>query len=353
MENRIKGSIICSALGDALGAPHELRTKSGVYTGRLQYTTTITRRFHSSIILPSGAVTDDTQMTFALLQSLIRNKSFNKSDVILSYMEWANRKPDCLGVNTRMLFRNIKTLRGYESRKKKLNENNQSIGSLMRVSALAFLPLSLSDTELREIIDTDTKITNLHNNNLVCNIVHVMLIRGCLQNKSKVELFEMALNFTEEFKDIAPEACSAILQALHNEVRCLCNVIIPDVDVDANTTTKIKLKNDEQVKPVPRLKNDKGWVCHGIYCSVLGLFHFETPYSAIDAIIRMGGDTDTNAKIAGDLLGAYYGFDVLNSSLSGCSEEQSLHNITLLLQVNEELTNIDETVHSVCNLFNL
>lgn len=339
MENRIKGSIVCSSLGDALGAPHELRTKSGIYTGRLQYTTTITRRFHSSIILPIGAATDDTQMTFALLQSLIRNKSFNKSDVILSYMEWANRKPDCLGVNTRMLFRNIKTLRGYESRKKKLNANNQSIGSLMRISALAFLPLSLSDKELREIIDTDTKITNLHNNNLVCNIVHVMLIRGCLQGKSKLELFEMALNFTEEFKDIAPESCSAILQALNNQVRYLCNVIIPDVEV--NTTTKIKLKHD------------KGWVCHGIYCSVLGLFHFETPYSAIDAIIRMGGDTDTNAKISGDLLGAYYGFDVLNSSLSGHSEEQSLHNITTLLQVNEELTNIDETVHSVCNLLNL
>ncbi len=53
----------------------------------------------------------------------------------------------------------------------------------------------------------------------------------------------------------------------------------------------------------------KGWVLHAIYCA---FYAIRPPVPAayqdrIDEIIRMGGDTDTNAAIAGALLGALFG----------------------------------------------
>jgi ADP-ribosylglycohydrolase len=53
---------------------------------------------------------------------------------------------------------------------------------------------------------------------------------------------------------------------------------------------------------------DKGWVMHGLYCALWSLLQFDTYHDGIDAVIRLGGDTDTNASISGDMLGAFYGY---------------------------------------------
>ena len=76
---------------------------------------------------------------------------------------------------------------------------------------------------------------------------------------------------------------------------------------------------------------NKGHIINAYYCAFWGLFQFDNYKDAIDAIISLGpvegipamicvrgkwkkseiiiGDTDTNAAIAGALLGAYYGYD--------------------------------------------
>jgi hypothetical protein len=48
------------------------------------------------------------------------------------------------------------------------------------------------------------------------------------------------------------------------------------------------------------------------FCAFFGLFMFDDYHNAIDAIIKLPGDTHTNATVTGGLLGAYYGYKHLS-----------------------------------------
>ena len=87
-------------------------------------------------------------------------------------------------------------------------------------------------------------------------------------------------------------------------------------------------------------------VVHAFYCAFWGLFQFEDYKTAIDAIILLSpeegvpakiykpgkwkksqvrvGDTDTNAAIAGALLGAFYGLSTIRSNPITNSNIQTL-----------------------------
>ena len=81
---------------------------------------------------------------------------------------------------------------------------------------------------------------------------------------------------------------------------------------------------------------NKGHIINAYYCAFWGLFQFDNYKDAIDAIICLGpeegqkakiniegkwkkteiivGDTDTNASIAGALLGAFYGYEKITEN---------------------------------------
>jgi hypothetical protein len=64
-----------------------------------------------------------------------------------------------------------------------------------------------------------------------------------------------------------------------------------------------------------------GWFGHALCCSYYALKNFNSFEDAIRYVISLGGDTDTNACIAGALLGAFHGIksmeklDVFNDNL--------------------------------------
>jgi hypothetical protein len=64
---------------------------------------------------------------------------------------------------------------------------------------------------------------------------------------------------------------------------------------------------------------------YGIYCAVYALAHADDYDSAMRHIIGLRGDTDTNACIAGTLLGAVYGYDAL------CRSATFARNVEIML----------------------
>ena len=127
-EDKIAGMLYGAALGDALGAPHELRGKYplNMYNGKLYLDVRLQSRFGLKTG-PIGSTTDDTAMTMALARSLIDNNAFDEEQVVLAYEDFANgtgnrigpnslvrEKVLGLGKNTRALFGNIKTYGGYK-----------------------------------------------------------------------------------------------------------------------------------------------------------------------------------------------------------------------------------------------
>ena len=155
MLDKIKGTLIGLAVGDALGAPHEFRNqRSNIYTGILYLEPFYKFRF-SEITDVIGQYTDDTEMTLVNLRSVLRKQEFDEEDIILSYERWA-KTAKALGRNMRELFKGIKTVRGFRNRWRKKYENTeqnnwtQSNGCLM----LCFLDL--------ETVLNDCRLTNPH-----------------------------------------------------------------------------------------------------------------------------------------------------------------------------------------------
>lgn len=275
-------------------------------------------------ILPVGSVTDDTQMTIYLMKCLIDNKGFDEDQMILSYIDFANTYPTCLGHNTRKLFRSIKTVKGFKARHSKIDHsNNQSIGTLMRASGLAILPRFIDPETLAQIIETEVSITNANPVNIVASFLHVNVLRliydfhlCSVESLSDflVYLKEYINEYIVQYADIAPDFAEAINQAL----TCA--------------------ESGQDLRNVD-IKENKGWVCHGVYCAVWALFSFNDYQSGIDAVVRKGGDCDTTAKIAGDWLGALYGVNAHQED------------IDLVIEVNPILHDIDEIVTNSVDLY--
>jgi len=270
-KDRIKGMILGGALGDALGAPHEFHNQKKNYDGVLDKC--IYFKFQYTPIRNStiGQVTDDTEMTFALYAALIKNGGiYDAETVIFEYMNWAE-SAWALGKNTRTLFKNIKTIKGYRERQSKLTADNQSNGSLMRCS-----PLALLGEDWKNDVREDCRLTNPSPVNIHAELLYVKALRMALAGKSKKEIIQEIVKRATEYK--IPEVSNALHHATFKD------------------------------KPWDLTEN-KGWVLHAFYCAMWGFIHFDDYKSAIDAIILRYGDCDTNAAIAGNLLGAYYGYD--------------------------------------------
>ncbi len=285
--NLIKGTLIGVAVGDALGAPHEFRNqKLDNYTGTLHIEPFYNFRFvkRRDVI---GQYTDDTEMTLTLAKSLVRNKKYNRNDVILSYEKWALKSP-LMGVNTRTLFKGIKTVRGFEKRWNKQHNNilekewSQSNGSMMRCAPLAFIFGNGP-------VIADCKLTNPSRINIDSNIIYVSAVRLAILGYPRITIFKHVSNLstTKETKHV-------LETVLNKELRSVTG-------------------------------KTKGWVLHSLYCSMWSLLYSKNFQEGMDWVINLGGDTDTNAAISGAMLGAIFGYNKLNK------EDITKKNIHILL----------------------
>lgn len=273
LRDKFAGCLIGVAVADALGVPHEFYyQRNNVYTGSLYLIPSFTSRAGSRSDVV-GQISDDTEMTICLLRSIIENNGYVTDKCILAYEEWAAHAK-ALGKNTRALFKNITTVKGFWTRWNKQFKDvdqskwSQSNGSLMRASMLSFL-------DDKEII-TDCQLSNPHPNNIQANLVYSRLMKACLEE----EIDKTAL-------------LNSMLSSFGDDIKTVINQVL---------------------QKIPRIVNTyetKGWVLNALYCAIWGWYNFTTYHEAIDAIIRLGGDTDTNAAIAGGLIGCTLGYNSL------------------------------------------
>lgn len=265
--DRIYGMFMGCVLGDVLGAPHEYRFSKVKYTGSVEHPIERSSRFQGLRKGVIGELTDDSEMTIAILKSLARNKNrYVKDDVIKSYLDFANNC-SLIGKNTRTLFTGIKTVKSYYNRFDKTFPDDtakfsqQSNGCLMRASALALA--SNIDDALQ-----DYAITNPNN---VCKDIvtfFVKLLRNLIQLQGNVKSY-----------------------------------IQENTEVQAYIRSTLADKKD--------VKQQKGWIRNAIYCALYALQNFDNFTDGMSWVIQQGGDTDTNGAIAGALLGCVYGKEQL------------------------------------------
>lgn len=285
LQDKIEGMLAAHAVGDAIGAPHEFKYSKYSYTGKIQYPAEMRSQYQPTKISAIGQVTDDTEMSFALITSLIENNGkWNYSDVVLSYMKWANSKPIGMGKNTRSLLCGVKTVKGYEKRIQKMKNSKESIsqsnGSLMRAHPLVILNLKTAtlDTTLTNPCDVNTSTTK----------VYVWLLKRLIRGNYDQEEIKLLLETLTKKKWCHTEVVVVIRDVLEHHY----------VDVSIN----------------------RGWVLHSLYTGLWCLLNFGNLRKAISKTYRFNivppegkglSDTDTNAAISGALLGAQMGLKKL------------------------------------------
>ncbi len=281
LEDQIRGMLTGVALGDALGSPHEFDKLP--YTGKLEHPARRRSRWRGTKYEVVGQVTDDTEMTLTLANTIANG--YSRDQAVLNYQQWANSKCPTMGTNTRHLFSGVKTVKGYEKRFQtqpigKINYSgaleSQANGSLMRASPLVVLPL--------EEALTDTKITNPSDVNLDATRIYWTMMRLLLEGKDPITVFSSIKNLAT-----SPETKKVIQQVESGEYR------------------------DITVK--------RGWVLHALYCALITITRYGDKFHSFGEcmrwIITLEGDesrsdTDTNAAIAGGLIGCYLGYQRLS-----------------------------------------
>lgn len=252
----------------------------------------------AALTINPGSVSDDTNMTLALLKTLIKDKfKYIENHVILAYMEFAEKQKWMMGKNTKALFKGVKTVRGYIGRVKKHIDHmvkSQSNGTLMRASPLVFA----------DNISRDHALSNPNDVNRDVNVVFVHVLREIHQCKSKEQIRESLLKITPS---IAPEVREAVN--------------------DSFTLGKRNVSGKH-----------KGWVCNSLSVALSAFWHFEDFSEAMKFIVTIpDSDPDTNGSIAGALIGSYLGYAKM------MVDDKTRHNIKCIDQTLPELREIMET----------
>lgn len=129
------------------------------------------------------------------------------------------------------------------------------------------------------------------------------------------------LSCRETHNSIAAEATTALFTtmlycALHglpkNHIASYCSRWIMNEEYDQFFLENSKKLIDRALdKDGEKLCNLGGYIVDAFAIALWGLFNFDSFKDGMMAIIRLGGDTDTNAACYGQLAGAYYGYNAI------------------------------------------
>jgi ADP-ribosylglycohydrolase len=281
----VQGCLLGQLAGDSLGSlvefqsPQEIRRKhpNGVRElgdGRTWGTI-------------AGQPTDDSEMALDLASMLVKHKRYDAEEARKAYLFWLKSGPfDCGNTVSA-------GLRGQP------NLASQANGALMRISPLGIFGASHDLVLVSEWAQKDAVLTHPHPICLQANALFAMAIAHAIRTGTESQVVY------EQVKKWAVEM----------------NAEAPLMKVIADATTS----------PPADCLHLQGWVLIAFQNALWQLLHaVNLEEGVVDTVMR-GGDTDTNAAIAGALLGAVHGQDAIpaqwRDKLLNCRPEPGRRNV--------------------------
>jgi ADP-ribosylglycohydrolase len=293
--DRYIGTLLAGCYGDIMGSQTEGKTKKQ-----------ISQQFQFGLHMPANKLyTDDTEMTLVLARHLTQNKGKVERDAL--HMEFAtNMTNKGYSQQTRNIFTNFKNT-GVVGGAAGCSPNN---GAVMRIAPLALVSHK-DDGEL--VSEIKNAIFYTHGGSpdaLASAYIHCKLISFLL--KSEYD-FKKKRQFTE---DVFGYILNLARQ--HPPLFCKLNLtycIYSYTSGVENITEQLTGNPDYfQITAIDAL-------CCAIYSFISFI---EQPAAAIIFSSSMGGDTDTIAKITGDLCGALHGTKWIPENWKGSEGEIEL-----------------------------
>ena len=259
--SRAQGCLLGQLAGDSLGSLVEFQSPEEIRRKYPRGVRELTDGGTWGTI--AGQPTDDSEMALILARTIIKLGRYDADEARKAYVFWLNSAPfDCGGTVS-------SGLRGMP------NRESQANGALMRISPLGIFGCNYDLDQVSEYARIDAALT--HPNPV------------CLQANA---LFAMAISYSIRTGE-APAK-------IYDEMKIWAR----KMSIDARL---MKAVVDAAQNPPADYVYQQGWVIIAFQNAFWQLLHASSVEEGVVDSVMHGGDTDTNAAIAGALLGSVYG----------------------------------------------
>lgn len=278
--DRAKGAIYGQAIGDALGLGTEGMTYEDMawkYPHGITYYNEIFQDRHRKR-WEIGDWTDDTDMMLCIANAVIEDNGVNFSHIAQNFKGWAMGEPMGIGENTyKVLMIGDYVEHPFEVSKKVWEMSHcQSAanGGLMRTSIVGLFPkeVELCAANICRLTHYDPRCVGS------CVIVS-KLIRSLVYDKSQPSYYDI-LKLARKYDDRIEE----YIKLARSE------------DID-----RLELQDDDSM----------GYTLRTLAAALWAYLHARTFEEGLLAVVRAGGDADTNAAVACAILGAKFGYSAI------------------------------------------
>lgn len=261
---RFEGCIIGGAIGDAFGSGYENEVKEKEDTFYLFGKPEIKE--------PKWQITDDTQLTLATIEAIISDEKVKPESIANQFLKYyKQRKIRGIGASTLKSLKEL-SFGGHWSQVGRRGEYAAGNGAAMRIASIAFKE-DITNSEIRDI----------------CIITH---------------------NNDEAYVG-ARSIIVAIREILNGNWDGETNLIELIIDQIPDTRVRdrlIEIKNIKSLQEIGQIGND-GYVVNSVPLAIAAAnkvreIGIEEMYLQL---IEIGGDTDTNCSIAGQIAGSLIG----------------------------------------------
>ncbi|MDX2301608.1 MAG: ADP-ribosylglycohydrolase family protein [Microscillaceae bacterium] len=303
--DQIKGLIFGQAIGDALGLGTELMTKKQVDyhypQGLIDYHQIIQDKHRSR--WKRGEWTDDTDQMLCIVESLLATKTVNSYNIATRIYDWAFQGGRGLGQTAYEVLTHPAFLSNPSAVAKevwlKSNKNGAANGGIMRTAILGIWQYKDANM-IKYNAEKVCKITHYDPRCVGSCVVVSLAVSELLKGNKNIDrllsyLSEEADAYDARIREyISPQKYSnffvnALGHLVHQESE------IPKLSSDI---TDLKLSEPDSL----------GYTLKAMGSGLWALAYAESYEDGISQIIHEGGDADTNASVAGALLGTKFGF---------------------------------------------
>lgn len=276
LSDKARGSLVGLAVGDALGANFEFTILS-------HEDVTDDEIVMRDGMWPKGAWTDDTSMALCLSNSLLERVGYDSYDVMKKYQSWVedgycsydNKPAGDVGVQTRAAIEEFKRDPIVSRDVERLEQAGN--GTIMRLAPVVI-------ATAHELIMVTVKMARISARETHYSWeaeagaeVFVAMLRQAMELKDKESIIRVERYSTGEIYD---DILRRVLMGSKKD----CRVYLEDLG---------------------------GYVVDALAIAVWGFRNFSDFESGMRAVMKLGGDTDTNGAIYGQLAGAYYGYGAI------------------------------------------
>lgn len=283
---KVESGIIGFVIGDTMGVPVEFNSREKLLlnpvTEMLEYGT------HN---MPKGCWSDDTSMTLATMDSLIKCKEINTNDMADKFIKWYRNGEYTatgimfdIGTTTQQAL--VKYQRGIDIASKCGGEReyDNGNGSLMRILLIAYYCFlkGLEDTEILKIVKEVSSITHRHQISILGCYIYVRLAMELLKGKELLQAYQEIKKLDYSY--------------FTEDTICKYERIL---------NSNIGLYNINDI-------SSNGYIVSTLEAVIWTLINSKSFNETIIKAINLGEDTDTVGACVGGLAGIYYGIENIN-----------------------------------------